>query len=219
LKTYVRDHLEVDDEELPDTILNVYLQDAFDRTVSLDNRWPRNEKTWSATKIAGSTTVTLPLDVNIPSIISVLGTNGRRLGYVTNENLEDTFYTGVSVTTGEPSYWTTWQGQLLLMPNPGVDTTYGLTIRGYRQPVWDNLASTIPDVDTRLHPALAYYTMALSYAAQEDEVLEGVYMARWERDCRSLMSAILDPPRHRPVVLNGSSIRWGAPAFYINPPV
>jgi hypothetical protein len=218
LKNYVRDHLEVDDEELPDTILNVYLQDAFERTVALDNRWPRNEKTWSVSKIAGSQTATLPLDMNVPSIISVLGTNSRRLGYVTYENIEDKFFTGIPVVTGDPSYWTAWQGQLLLMPNP-VNVTYEVTIRGYRQPVWDNLASTIPDIDARLHPALAYYTMALSYAAQEDEVLEGVYMARWDRDCRSLMHAILDPPRHRPIVLNGASTAWGIPAYYINPPV
>ena len=43
LRNYVRNHLEVDDEELPDTLLNIYLQDAFERTVALDNRWPRNE--------------------------------------------------------------------------------------------------------------------------------------------------------------------------------
>jgi hypothetical protein len=122
------------------------------------------------------------------------------------------------VATGQPQYWTVWQGQLMLMPNPGLDVAYDLTIRGYRQPVWSSAASTIPDIDPRLHPAVAYYTMALSYAAQEDEVLEGVYMARWDRDCRAFMKAILDPPRHRPVVLNGGGWGGGVPAYTINVP-
>lgn len=219
MKNYVRNHLEVDDEELPDTILNVYLQDGFERTMALDNRWPRNETTWSVSQVPGETTITLPLDVNIPSIISVLGTNSRRLAYLSEENVEDSFFTGVPVVTGQPSYWTTWAGQLMLMPNPFGEAAYDVTIRGYRQPLWDNAASTIPDMDARLHPALAYYAMSLSYAAQEDEVLEGVYMARWDRDCRSLMRAILDPPRHRPVVLNGALSRGAVPSFYIVPPV
>jgi hypothetical protein len=218
LKNYVREHLEVDDEELPDTILNVYLQDAFERTVALDNRWPRNENTWDVSKVVDSYTVTLPLDMSIPSIISVLGTNSRRLGYMSDENLEDMFFSGVPTATGEPQYWTVWQGQLLLMPNPGLNVAYDLTIRGYRQPVWSNAASTIPDIDARLHPAMAYYAMSLSYAAQEDEVLEGVYMARWDRDCRGFMKAILDPPRHRPVVLNGAGRAYGVPAYIINAP-
>ena len=46
--------------------------------------------------------------------------------------------------------------------------------------------------------------MALAYAAQEDEILEGVYMARWDRDAKAFMGAIMDPPRHRPLVLQ----RW-----------
>ena len=54
MRTYVRNHLEVDDEELPDILLNVYLQDAFERTVALDNRWPRYETTWALSKVAGA---------------------------------------------------------------------------------------------------------------------------------------------------------------------
>ena len=52
LRAYVRNQLEVDDEELPDVLLNIYLQDAFDRTMALDNRWPRNETTWPLSKVA-----------------------------------------------------------------------------------------------------------------------------------------------------------------------
>ena len=218
LRAYVRNHLEVDEEELPDTLLNPYLQDGFERTVALDNRWPRNEKVWNASKVVDATTITLADDVLIPSILSVIHANNQRLTYITQENVEDLFAQNTAVTTGSPVYWTTWDRDMVLWPHPEPSVAYDITIRGYRQPVWNDSSSTIPDVDPRLHPALAYYAMALAYAAQEDEILEGVYMARWERDVRAFMRAILDPPRHRPLVLNGGPAVLGGATYVIVPP-
>jgi hypothetical protein len=219
IRSYVRNHLEVDDEELPDVLLNPYLQDAFERTVALDNRWPRNETSWPVSKILGVYNVSLPTDVLIPSIISVTAHSGnRRLQYISQENAEDLFTQNAIIAIGDPTYWSTWGRELSLWPNPGPDVSYDMTIRGYRQPVWDNAVSTIPDIDERLHPALAYYAMALAYAAQEDEILEGVYMARWDRDSKAFMGAIMDPPRHRPLVLNGGPAVLGGSSYYIVPP-
>jgi len=220
IRAFVRNHLEVDDEELPDNLLNPYLQDAFERTVALDNRWPRNETTWHASKVADSATVALPADVLIPSIISVTqaGAAVHRLLYISQENAEDLFTQSSAIATGSPTYWSTWGREMMLWPNPGAGVSYDIVIRGYRQPSWDNAVSTIPDLDERLHPALAYYAMALTYAAQEDEILEGVYMARWDRDAKAFMGAIMDPPRHRPLVLNGGPAVLGGNSYVIVPP-
>jgi hypothetical protein len=219
IRTFVRNHLEVDDEELPDALLNIYLQDGFERTIALDNRWPRNETTWQVSKVLGTTIINLPPDVLIPSIMSVTSHNAyRRLSYLSQENLESLFTENQAIAEGDPVYWSTWGRELSLWPNPGVNVSYDITVRGYRQPVWDNAASTIPDLDERLHPALAYYAMALTYAAQEDEILEGVYMARWDRDAKAFMGSIMDPPRHRPLVLNGGVGVLGGASYYIVPP-
>ena len=219
IRNYVRNHLEVDDEELPDTLLNPYLQDAFERTVALDNRWPRNEAVWPVSKVAGMTNVSMPADMLASGIVSVMSHDGtRRLTYITQENAEDMFTVNTVTATGDPVYWSTWGRELSLWPNPGLDNTYDFTVRGYRQPVWSDAASTIPDVDARLHPAIAYYAMGLAYAAQEDEILEGVYMARWDRDARALMGAIMDPPRHRPLILNAGPAVLGGSSYVIVPP-
>ena len=219
LRAYVRNHLEVDDEELPDMLLDPYLQDAFERTMSLDNRWPRNEATWHVAKVPGDYNVALPPDVLIPAILSVLThSNSRRLTYITQENIEDLFTANPVTATGDPVYWSTWGREMTLWPNPGLDASYDVTIRGYRQPAWNTGASAIPDLDQRLHPALAYYAMALAYAAQEDEILEGVYMARWDRDVKTFMRAIMDPPRHRPLVMHGGAVFGGGNTYVIVPP-
>jgi hypothetical protein len=186
--------------------------------MALDNRWPRNENTWQLSKSDGALSATIPADLDAPSIISLISADNRRLIYMSYENVEDSFYVGDPASVGVPVYWTAWQGQLWFMPSPGSSGVFSFNVRGYRQPVWSDGASSIPDIDARLHPALCYYAMGLSYAAQEDEVLEGVYMARWERDCRGLMQAILQPPRHRPLVMGGGGSMGGYPAYVINPP-
>lgn len=217
LRNYIRDHLEMDDEELPDSLLNVYLQDGFERTLARDNRWPRYEKTWSVSKVAGSASATLPDDLLVPSIMSVI--NGiHMLIYITQENAESMFSQAAPPTVGTPVYYSVWGRELNLWPSPGIDNAYDVVIRGYRQPVWTNEASAIPDLDERLHPAVAYYAMSLVYSQQEDEILEGVHMARWDRDVQQFMGAIMDPPRHRPLVMNGAMGGLGGNSYVINPP-
>lgn len=219
LRDYVRNHLELDDEELPDTILNVYLQDAFDRTISMDNRWPRNERTYSVSKIGGSPTASLPADLNIPSIMSVVSVaNGYRLAMMNHENAEDTFVPNYTEGGGNPVYVSVWQDQMYFWPKVNLADNYDVTVRAYAQPVWTSGASEIPDLDPRLHIALAYYAMSLCYAAQEDEVLEGVYLARWNRDVTQTLKVIMEPVYNHPLVLHGGNPVGGWPSFVVNLP-
>jgi hypothetical protein len=134
------------------------------------------------------------------------------------ENIEDLFSPTTLISSGAPIYWSYWDGVLFLAPPPDTASTYDLTIRGYRQPVWSNGASDIPDLDPRLHLCLAYYAMALSYAAQEDDVLEATYMARWNRDLAARAKIILEPSHHRPLVLNQGQPIGGVAPYVINVP-
>jgi hypothetical protein len=227
LKNYVRGHLELDDEDLPDTLLNPYLMDAFERTVAFDNRWPRYEKNWSVALVDGETTISLPADCNVPSLLSVISpADGYRLVGITQENAEAMFLTGhTTILVGPPVYYSIFGksdaglDQLQLWPSPDVSAgPYTLSLRGYRQPVWSEAASTIPDLDPRLHLCLAYYAMSLAYAQQEDEILEGVYMARWQRDLTQTAKQILAPHRHRPLVMNSGAPLGGAPSYVVVPP-
>ena len=212
--------MEVDEEELPDVLLNVYLQEAFDRTMAADNRWPRYEKTWELSKTADSASIALPADLNVPSITSVMAVDdGYQLTIINHGNAEQAFTPVTSTGTGTPVYVSVWAGALYLWPQVDSASTFDIRLRGYRQPVWDNTASVIPDLDERLHATLAYFAIALAYAAQEDEILEGVYMARWDRDLKNQMRTLLEPPHNRPLVLHGGAPIGGVPAFVINPPL
>ena len=60
LRTFTRQQMDVDDRDLPDPILNIYLQEAFDRTMLFTNQWPRNETIWPLSRVANVLTITLP---------------------------------------------------------------------------------------------------------------------------------------------------------------
>jgi hypothetical protein len=98
------------------------------------------------------------------------------------------------------------------------EDTYDLLLRGHRQPVWDNAASTIPDLDPRLHIVLAYYALALAYAKEEDEVMEGIYMARGQRDTAQAAKMIMEPNHSRPFVMHGGSPVGGFSRYTVTVP-
>jgi|SRR5262252_4381207 len=221
LKAFIREHLEMDDEELPDTLLNLYLQEAFDRTMAADNRWPRYEKTWTVSKVPGSDSISLPADLNIPSILSVINAaDGYRIVAINHENAEDLFAPTSMIGTGAPIYFSLWDNKLWLWPNLDPTLSADFQLRAYRQPVWTNAASDIPDLDQRLHMTLSWFAISLVYAQQEDDVLEGQYLARWDRDLRQQMKMIFEPVHHRPLVLHGGAPIGGVAPYIINvPPV
>jgi len=218
MRAYIRNHLEMDDDELPDVLLNLYLQDGYDATLALTNRWPRQEEVWSASKVVDSHQITLPLDCNPNAIMSVITGTGYRLAYLNHENAEDLFAPTAMIGVGAPIYWSFWDGLLYMWPEAEPTVAFDVTIRGYRQPVWTDNAATVPDIDARLHQAICYYAMSLSYAAQEDEILEGVYLARWQRDCNARIKMIMEPAHHRPLVLHGGTPIGGVSPFIVNLP-
>lgn len=198
--------------------MNVYLQEAFDRTMAFSNEWPRNETTWTIAKVPGTLAIALPADVNVPGILSVVDVDrGYKLVSVVHENAENTFGTTTSGGT-TPLYYSLWGGQMFLWPRVSDDADVQLLLRGYRQPVWDNGASAIPDLDPRLHVTLCYFAMALVHAQQEDEVMEGVYTVRWQRDLTQQLRTIMQPVGNKPLVMHGGAVPGGMNTFVVIPP-
>ena len=189
----------MDEEELPNVMLDSYLGEAYLRMISMENRWPFFESRWDAAKIAGQPDVILPLDCDPSGLHSVIdGETGMRLVQVANEQAEDNF--SQLATTTQPMYYTIWSSVLRLWPDP--DTDRPLRLRGFRfASNWVTQgAGAEVDADPRLHILLAHYAIALSYAQQEDEVLEDVYMKRFQAGFAAARNAICNTRHHRPLI-------------------
>ena len=219
LREYIRVQLDMDEEELPNALLDSYLNEAFLRTISMENHWPFYETRWNVAALDEN--IALPADADPAGITSLIDTtNGYRLMQVANELAEDSFV-GMWSTSSNPMYYSIYGGAILLWPSPLDDFARDYTLRGQRLPLdWISTgAGAIPDCDIRLHQLLAHYAIALCYAQQEDEVLEDVYMKRWQSSYLAAHSAICQPRHHRPLILNGglpytpsyNPIVWGPP--------
>ena len=213
--------LDMDDEELPNAMLDSYISEGYMRMMSMENRWPAFESRWTVTKLGGTGDITLPADCDPAGIFSVIdGNNGMRLTQVANEQAEDNF--AQTATTTMPYYYSVWGGALQLWPDPDVDRV--VYIRGYRLPSnWMiGGAGAEVDADPRLHILLAHYAIALSYAQQEDEVLEDVYMKRFQAGFAAARNAICNPRHNRPLLYAGGLPLGGlAPSrgVWASPPV
>jgi hypothetical protein len=193
--------LDMDPEELPDAMLDSYLAEGYVRMISMENRWPFFETRWEAARV-GSPDVALPADCDPAGLFSVIDdTSGMRLVQVSNEQAEDNFRQISQTTT--PVYYSIWGSVLRLWPDPNVDRD--LTLRGYRYPSdWmAGGAGAEVDADPRLHILLAHYAIALSYAQQEDEVLEDTYMKRFMSGFTAARNAICNPRHNRPLIYAG----------------
>ena len=217
LYAIVRSQTQTQPDELPDVVINVHLQQAFERTIAAENNWPFYEQTWDLTQPAGSFDAVLPGDVVQSQIITLVGPEGHRLTMMSPEAAELVYDQWVG-STGAREY-SIWGNRITFWPQIpyAVDRAYKL--RGYRRPrAWASiLPAEGPDCDERFHLPMSNYAIAMAYAQQEDEVLETVYMTRWQHDVEMAAKAIMEPVHMRPLTMgpHHRAMRPGSP-FVVN---
>lgn len=209
LRNYVRVQMDVDLEELPNAVVDGYLREGYDRTINVETRWPFFETTWPVSNAVGTAMITIPADCQASNIMSLLATPPETyqqpLAMIAHELGEAQFAYYANGTGMVPGYYSIWGGLIYLWPPPTTERLY--TLRGFRKPTDWIGDGTNPiaevDADPRLHILLAHYAIALAYAQQEDEILEDVYMKRWQNLINSQRHAIMQPHYNRPLVLSG----------------
>jgi len=204
LRAVVRTQTQTDAADLPDPTIDTFLQQAFERTINAESRWPFYASTWELTQDPDMVTMPLPGDVNPPGIRTLTDKHdGVRLGMVPHEYAESV-YTHV-VATGRSLMYSVWGSTVYLWPSIAFSEPHTYVLRGYRKPlVWINPTTNAPDCDERLHMPLTNFATAMAYAQQEDEILEATYMVRWQGDVELAHKAIMEPVHHRPLVGAGS---------------
>jgi hypothetical protein len=225
LRKNVRVQTETTEGELPNATIDWYLQQAFDRQIAHENDWPFLEKVWTLTLAIDATTIALPADVNPPGIRALTDTStGTALTMIDYSQAEQ-WYGGIDPASTFPAYYSVWGTTLYLWPPMKFAAERKFRMRGHRKPVnWIAQGPEAePDCDERLHGPMIHYAIALAYAQQEDEVLEQVYMQRWQLDFTAAARAIMEPTHERPLVMAPRHITpighsSGMPRYTINVP-
>jgi len=222
LRDYIRAQLDMDEEELPNGLLDSYLWEGYLRTISLERRWPFFETYFDVAATADDAAVAIPVECDGQQIASMFNSDtGQSLIQIGNELAEAKFVGGMQSST--PTHFSVWGNKIYLWPWPADGAEVHLKLRGFRKPLnWVASGSSAEvDADERLHILLAHYAIALCYAQQEDEVLEDVYMKRWQASFAIARTAICAPRHNRPLVFNvgltpgqasGNTVTWNLPS-------
>jgi hypothetical protein len=207
LTEYVWAQTDTSEFDLPAATIASYIDEAFERTIAGENRWPFYEKTWDITLVAGDSIAAVADEVNLPTVMSLRSNNyGVGVKMTQLDQTEAEYQFGVLPVSGDtyPMYYSFWERYIYFWPLSVTDYNRDYVMRGYRRPLSTFAAGGEVDADDRLHKPLAHYAIALAYAQQEDEYLENVYMTRWQRDVEMARKAIMDPRKNRPIVMHGN---------------
>lgn len=200
---------ELETDDVDDSVLDMYIQDGFNRICTIERRWPSFEISTTLTTVASQRDYPMADigDGNIREIISIVNSaaGGSRMELISYDRGEEIFLTG-SDYQSPPRMFSLWGNSIQLWPKP--DTAYTLLVRGYRKPnTWYLSDSTEVDLDERLHQALVYYAVAQMYQLQEDIELSTFYRQSFDEAVRLAHADIVRVPSHQPLILVGGTRR------------
>jgi hypothetical protein len=216
LVTLVRDIIDLEESDLPTSLLRTYLRDGYDRVINLERRWPFFEVTYTFNTTANVRDYAISGigSGDLREATSVVDTSmaGNRLRLISPDEAEAVWVGGLDQPS-RPLFFTFWGSNLSLYPKP--ETVYAMKVRGYRKPTYTWVTDGVSqvDCDERLHTALAYYALSKSYERQEDPEMSVVYKRTFEEAVGLARAEIMRSSAHRPMILSGgrpypSMNRW-----------
>lgn len=208
LRVYVRQHMDLDESEIPNSLIDVWARDASIKIARTRKRWPFLETSWTITTLDGvqeydfSDIAVFGTNAVPDEIISVVR-NDRRLAYLGRDEAEAAFLP-YRASGGTVNYFNVWNNKLSLYPAPtgGSDTLY---LRGYRK-VKDWVADgagAFPDFPEDFHDAIRLYLLAAAYLQQEDPEMAQQFAGSFSMEMDLLKKQYGEAPGAYPLVLGG----------------
>jgi hypothetical protein len=203
LRTQVRNMADLDEVDLPDSIVDQFAREGFQRIYSLERRWPYLQETYTFDTVADQREYTISTIGDIREIISVVDTStaGARLTLIPYDNAEE-IWLGNTDVPSRPYFYSFWDKKLQLWAKP--DAVYPITVRAYRNPVYTWLSDTEEtiDLDEWFHALLPYFVLARVYQRQEDAQLSQMYMNSFEEGVGLARRDLMKASSAQPVVMS-----------------
>lgn len=213
LRQTVRDIVDLDTEDLPDSLLNLYIRDGYYRILDVEKRWTWLETTFTFNTVQGQRAYTIANFTADPisQVVSIVDNSdiGSRLDMVGYDMAEAT-WNGTTDTNGDPLFYAVWNGQIHLFPKP--DNARTLTCRGYREPIdWQTTGGAV-DAAPSLHFPLVYYAVSRVYQRLEDAQMAAVYKQSFDEGVALARNNIMKPNSHGQLIMAHGQTR-GRPTF------
>ena len=204
LRTQVRTMADLDEVDLPDTIIDQFAREGFQRIYALERRWPYLQETYTFNTVVNQREYTISTIGDIREIISVLDTSssGARLTLIPYDNAEE-IWLGNTDVPSRPYFYSFWDKKLQLWAKP--DAVYPMTVRAFRNPVytWLSNADETIDLDEWFHALLPYFVLGRVYQRQEDAQLSQMYLNSFEQGVGLARRDLMKASSAQPVVMSG----------------
>ena len=203
LRTQVRNMVDLDEVDLPDSVIDQFAREGFQRIYSLERRWPYLQSSYTFNTVANQREYTVSTIGDIREIISVIdsSTSGARLTLIPYDNAEE-IWLGNTDVPSRPYFFSFWNKKLQLWAKP--DAVYPMVVRAYRNPLYTWLTDdTITiDLDEFFHALLPYFVIARVYQRQEDSDLSAMYMRSFEEGVGLARRDLMKASSAQPVIMS-----------------
>ena len=204
LRSQVRDMADLDETDLPNSLIDQFAREGFQRIYALERRWPILQETYTFNTVANQRAYTISTIGDIREIISVVDTSaqGARLTLIDFNEAEETWLGNLDVAS-RPYFYAFWDKQLLLWAKP--DAVYPMTVRAFRNPVYTWLTDITEniDLDEFFHAILPYFVLARVYQRQEDAQLAAMYLGTFEEGVAIAKRDLMKASSAQPVIMSG----------------
>ena len=204
LRTQVRSMADLDEEDLPDAIVDQFAREGFQRIYALERRWPYLQESYNFDTVVGQREYTISTIGDIREIISVLDTSssGARLTLIPYDNAEE-IWLGNTDVPSRPYFYSFWDKKIQLWAKP--DAVYPITVRAYRNPVytWLSNLDEMIDLDEWFHALLPYFVLGRVYQRQEDAQLAQMHLNSFEQGVGLARRDLMKASSAQPVVMSG----------------
>lgn len=202
LRQTVRDITDLDAEDLPDALLDLYIRDGYYRILDLEKRWTFLEKSFTFNTVANQRAY--PIDNftadPISEVVSIVDNTGvgQRLDMIGYDMAEQT-YNGAYDTAGDPLFYAVWEDKIHLFPKP--NNVRQLVVRAYREPQdWITVDDDV-DASPSLHFPLVYYACSRVYQRLEDSAMAAVYKQSFDEGVSLARNNIMKPVSHGHLIM------------------
>ena len=204
LRSQVRDMADLDETDLPNSLIDQFAREGFQRIYALERRWPILQETYTFNTVANQREYTISTIGDIREIISVVDTStqGARLTLIDYNDAEQIWLGNLDVAS-RPYFYSFWDKKLQLWAKP--DIVYPMTVRAFRNPVYTWLTNINEDIDLDefFHAILPYFVLARVYQRQEDSDLANMYLKSFEEGVGIARRDLMKASSAQPVIMSG----------------
>lgn len=195
MREYVWGYFELDNEDLPTSLIDRWAEEGWTRVYRHVKRWPHYEDTQIFTTTEGIKSYPSPL----PYIESIYGPEGLMSWMEHTEAKRYWDQGGTVATNAAPQAWSQRGNQIFLWPTP--NSAYTLTLEGHRQPspFTSAGAGSEPDLPEDFHQLVLGWVMHRCYQHQDDFEGAQLELAEFDAMLRILTDHETQAPASMPI--------------------